>query len=460
MRYSNYLLVLLAAFLGACGGNYQAVTTTPARLGTKTPTARAFNDLPAPEKKIIAAVYKFRDQTGQYKPATNGASWSTAVTQGATSILLRSLEESGWFVPIEREGLSNLLNERKIIRSSQAAYLDQSKGETAKLPPLLFGDIVLEGGIISYDANVVTGGAGLQYFGTGAHGQYREDRVTVYLRAVSTSNGKILKTVYTTKTVLSQMIDFGVFRYVAFKRLLEAEVGTTYNEPMELAVTQAIEKAVHTLVIEGMLDGLWANADGSVEQQRAVKMYLEEKRLNDMKDDRGELITQRRGQLKIGLGAGANMLFSDYQREGVSPVAGAKLGYLHHNGWFVDISAQMGGLKARGWKQNYFHGGLDIGFQFRQHRTFSPYVMAGLGYAQWNKNINFPYDNSNLEPIGTAYSQAGVGVDIALTSFMSVFGQFAYQYYLTDDFDGLRRGRYNDYQFNGMLGLNFYLFRH
>ena len=73
------------------------------RLGAETPRFQELVSLPAPKEKIVAAVYKFRDQTGQYKASDVGASWSTAVTQGSTSILLRAVEESGWFVPIERE---------------------------------------------------------------------------------------------------------------------------------------------------------------------------------------------------------------------------------------------------------------------------------------------------------------------------------------------------------------------
>src|SRR3546814_8620815 len=41
--------------------------------------------------------------------------------------------------------------------------------------------------------NTLTGGMGAQYLGIGAHTQYREDNVTVYLRAVSTNTGEILK---------------------------------------------------------------------------------------------------------------------------------------------------------------------------------------------------------------------------------------------------------------------------
>jgi curli production assembly/transport component CsgG len=162
------------------------------RLGAESSQYKDLVSLPAPKEKIVAAVYKFRDQTGQYKSSEIGTSWSTAVTQGSTSILLRAMEESKWFIPIERESLSNLLNERKIIRSSRANYIpDENKDPL--LPPLLFAGILLEGGIVSFDSNILTGGAGARYFGAGASTQYREDRVTIYLRAVSTGNGRILK---------------------------------------------------------------------------------------------------------------------------------------------------------------------------------------------------------------------------------------------------------------------------
>src|SRR5690606_14827794 len=97
----------------------QPMKTSRARLGAEANVGEETRKLPQPQEKIVAAVYKFRDQTGQYKPVENGSSFSTAVTQGGTSILLRALEESGWFMAIERENLGNLLNERKIIRSSR-----------------------------------------------------------------------------------------------------------------------------------------------------------------------------------------------------------------------------------------------------------------------------------------------------------------------------------------------------
>jgi curli production assembly/transport component CsgG len=61
-----------------------------------------------------------------------------------------------------------------------------------QITPLLYAGVLLEGGIISYDLNIITGGFGARYFGTGASVRYRQDRVTIYLRMVSTANGKYL----------------------------------------------------------------------------------------------------------------------------------------------------------------------------------------------------------------------------------------------------------------------------
>ncbi len=100
------------------------------------------------------------------------------------------MEDSKWFVPIERENLSNLLNERNIIRKTRQVYRKTSNPDEPQLPPLLYAGIILEGGIVSYDTNIITGGVGARYFGIGSSTQYRQDRITVYLRAVSTQMEK------------------------------------------------------------------------------------------------------------------------------------------------------------------------------------------------------------------------------------------------------------------------------
>ena len=213
---------------------------------------KELKSLPKPKGAIPVSVYAFRDQTGQYKPQSNVSSFSTAVTQGATSILMQALSDSEWFLPVEREGLQNILTERKITRAAL-----QAKKSEDDLPPLTTAKILLEGGVISYDSNTTTGGFGAEYFGIGSSELYREDVISVYMRAVDVRTGQVLVSVATTKTVLSKEIRAGFFRYVSFKRLAEAEGGYTTNEPMHLCVKKSIEKAITELVQKGIQRRIW-----------------------------------------------------------------------------------------------------------------------------------------------------------------------------------------------------------
>lgn len=225
------------------------------KLPIKVEASESFKELkalPKPKGAIPVSVYAFRDQTGQYKPQANVSSFSTAVTQGATSILMQALSDSQWFLPVEREGLQNIITERKITRAAL-----QSNKANDDLPPLTTAKILLEGGVISYDSNTTTGGFGAEYFGIGSSELYREDTISVYMRAVDVRTGQVLVSVATSKTVLSKEIRAGFFRYISFKRLAEAEGGYTTNEPMHLCVKQTIEKAITELVQKGIKRRIW-----------------------------------------------------------------------------------------------------------------------------------------------------------------------------------------------------------
>ena len=136
-------------------------------------------------------------------------------------------------------------------------YLGEQNVNPQALPALLFAGVLLEGGIVGYDTNTVTGGAGAAFLGIGGHTDYRQDTVTVYLRAVSVRTGEVLTSVTASKTIASKAISANMFKFVAFKELLEAEAGITTNEPDQVALQQAIEKAVYALVMEGVDLKLW-----------------------------------------------------------------------------------------------------------------------------------------------------------------------------------------------------------
>ncbi len=249
-----------------------------ASLAPTTAVYKHLVSLPPPQKKMVGAVYKFSDQTGQYKYSPTVATYSRAVTQGATSILIKALEDSGWFIVVEREATLHLLKEREIVNLTREQYKSPEGKSLPPLPPLLYAGVILEGGIISYDTNLVTGGFGAKYFGLGGDVEYRRDQVTIYLRAVSVQNGKILKSVSTTKTVLSKEVHLGLFRYVILKKLLEVETGLTTNEPPHMCVLEAIEKAVFSLIIEGILDEIWVLKNPEDIKSPVIQRYLEEKK--------------------------------------------------------------------------------------------------------------------------------------------------------------------------------------
>ena len=277
------LLILCSAFFRPMGVQNPEVTkpqhkSSQTSLAYITAVHKDLVSLPLPKEKVVAAVYQFSDQTGQYKYSPQVTTYSRAVTQGATSMLIKALEDSGWFIPIERERLAHLLKERDIIDTTRKSYKSSQGQSLPPLPPLLYAGTILEGGIISYDTNVLTGGFGAKYFGLGGDIEYRKDQVTIYLRAVSTQSGKILKSVSTTKTILSKEVHLGIFRFVRLKELLEAETGLTTNEPPQMCVLEAIEKAVVNLIVEGIADGIWSLKNPEDIKSPIIQKYLEERK--------------------------------------------------------------------------------------------------------------------------------------------------------------------------------------
>jgi curli production assembly/transport component CsgG len=254
-------------------------TTAKAYIPDKTQAQTLLEALPAPDRPVAVAVYGFSDQTGQFKPSEQGQTLSRAVSQGGASILVKALQDAGnrqWFTIVERESLKNLLNERQIIREMRERYLGEKGVNPQALPALLFAGVLLEGGIVGYDTNTVTGGAGAAFLGIGGHTDYRQDTVTVYLRAVSVRTGEVLSTVTASKTIASVGVGGNAFRYIAFKNLLEADAGYTTNEPDEVALQQAIEKAVWELVLDGVDRKLWSFANPAAGQPQVLE-YLRER---------------------------------------------------------------------------------------------------------------------------------------------------------------------------------------
>ena len=220
---------------------------------------KEINTLPAPEgPPISVAIYGFKDLTGQRKPSQTLSLFSTAVTQGAEAYLIKTMQEAGnrqWFTVVERVGLDNLLKERQMIKQTREIY----EGANAKmLPPLTMAGVIVEGGIIDYNSNTLTGGSGIAIFGIGAQTQYTQDIVVISLRLVSVQTGEVLTTVTIEKNLLSTSDGMtGMKFFNNYTQSFEIDSSQTFNEPGNYALRSAIESGIVELVKKGERQGLW-----------------------------------------------------------------------------------------------------------------------------------------------------------------------------------------------------------
>ncbi len=348
-------------------------TVDPAQVSQGTTTRNDLLNLPLPEQRISVAVYSFRDQTGQYRPTSLGTNYSTAVTQGGTSMLVKALEDSRWFTVVEREGLNDLITERKIITLNNRP---DANGVTTQLPPLLSADVLLEGGIISYETNIVTGGVGARYLGVGANVSMQKDRVTVYLRAVSTKTGEVLKSVTTSKTIISRMTDLGVYRFVSFKKLLEIETGLSVNEPPQLCVQEAIEKAVFTLVAEGVISGLWSLSNGDDLEHELFSSYQSDKDIQYEELEKLSGTTERTPVERVFfiVGLGAEVPESQPLNSGVMVVT-VGCGYDFTQNITISFDANLHSGHYKELRTSNFD--LELGLNMLPERIVSPIFKAG-----------------------------------------------------------------------------------
>lgn len=246
-----------------------------AQITDRTRAGDLLQSLPAASEKTIVSVYDFQDLTGQFKNNEKYSDFSSAVTKGGHSILTKSLLDAGsksWFTVTERGSLKDLLQERQIIKTMRSDYAPKD-AKLPELPPLLYSGLLVEGGIVGYDSNVITGGAGALYLGIGANTRYARDIVTVYLRAVNVQTGEVMLSVNSSKTIFSTAVDSNVLKYITFDRLLQAEAGFTLNEPVQLATRQAIETAVYSMIMEGAIEGLWEFKNPAA-GKRAIAEYI------------------------------------------------------------------------------------------------------------------------------------------------------------------------------------------
>ena len=224
-------------------------------------------NLPPAQIRPTIAIYpnSFRDLTGQRRSNSTFALFSTAVTQAPEAFLIRAFKHTAngnFFRVVERVGLDDLTKERQLIRSTRKEFKDDDK-----MKPLLFAGLLVQGGVISYESNLKSGGSGARYLGIGTSKQFREDTVTISLRLVSVATGEVLMETLVSKSILSTSVSQDVFRFIeAGTELVEIEGGIAENESVSIALQKAVENGVLNIINIGIDRGYW-----KYEQTKIIK---------------------------------------------------------------------------------------------------------------------------------------------------------------------------------------------
>ena len=244
------LATVLLAFLTGCSTlsgqvNYEAPRSQ------ENPLQSVLDSVPSlGGPKITVAVYNFKDYTGQRKAVATGSSLSSAVSQGSQVWVIKALQDVGhgtWFQVVERGALDSIVKERQLIRNTRELH-----GDKDVLDAMLFAGIIIEGGIVGYDTDVISGGSGARLLGLGVQEEFRIDTITVAMRVISVQNGEVLLSVATEKTIASSRSGASVFKFLDMgTKALEIESGKGFNEPINYATRAAIEQGIIEIIYQG-----------------------------------------------------------------------------------------------------------------------------------------------------------------------------------------------------------------
>ena len=257
-RYLCLLVILLSSCAVIEESGDLVLTKKIQSTTTLNLQSEELRNLPPAKIKPTIAIYpnSFRDLTGQRRSNSSFALFSTAVTQAPEAFLIRAFKHTAngkFFRVVERVGLDDLTKERQLIRSTRKEFKDDDK-----MKPLLFAGLLVQGGVISYESNLKSGGSGARYLGIGTSKQFREDTVTISLRLVSVLTGEVLMETLVSKSILSTSVSQDVFRFIeAGTELVEIEMGNSRNESTTIALTKAIESAVLEIINVGYDRSFW-----------------------------------------------------------------------------------------------------------------------------------------------------------------------------------------------------------
>lgn len=212
-----------------------------------TPATALLESLLEPEEKIAIAVYDIEDKTGQYKENEH-ATYSLAVTQGATEMLVTALMRSHQFRVIDRIEFQNIMNEQNLKTQER---LEKNGGP--EIGVLIGADYIIDGAITEYDVDRNTGGIGLKIAGKGASKEYAKASCAIDLRVTDTTTGEVVWAKSLKKEIIGEKVGLTVFSFMG-ENIVEFESGRGEQQAINLVVRSLLEESVYKLAQSGILN--------------------------------------------------------------------------------------------------------------------------------------------------------------------------------------------------------------
>jgi len=207
-------------------------------------------NLPKPINKIAVAVYGINDRTGQYLQKDNGTSNSTAISQGATDMLIGSLVKSGRFVVADRSILNPFMTEQDLKRKKYQSF---NSNEPFKLDKLIESRYIITGSITEYGI-IDTGGTRVKINGKGLNGENAIAYAALDLRVVDSETNEVVYTVSLKDGITGEKKGLDILSFFGGDILVDLESGVGYQEPINLVVRRLIDAAVYDMSVNFFAD--------------------------------------------------------------------------------------------------------------------------------------------------------------------------------------------------------------
>ncbi len=211
---------------------------------------------PAPKRALNVGVYNCIDTTGQRRPSGSSQELSSAVPMDCTPYLIDAVRSltPGYMFLVERQHVDELLRERQLATLALNGGVAQPNAR--KLNMLRVAEILLVGQVVAYDRQTRQLSGGVAIGGAGITGSVITDLVTFSLRAVAVQTGEVLAQTIVTKSITSQEIG-GHLSRVFPTTILDVELGGGVNEPVGLAMHEAVRTSLMQLTDKGIHAGWW-----------------------------------------------------------------------------------------------------------------------------------------------------------------------------------------------------------